>query len=131
MFFSGRVRFSKKNKKFQVLITFFSKCDIKNLFSPTQKIGAKIIQLNFQLMWTSGLTPLFIFFQLWVQIIFKPLKTLKNARYQLRTSEKKCIYPENLSSVSQIIKIKFQAKYKKIKIFLLAFLKFSLFVCFF
>ena len=29
-----------------------------------QKIVAKIIQLNFQLTWTSGLTPLFIFLQL-------------------------------------------------------------------
>ena len=29
-----------------------------------QKIWAKIIQLNFQLMWTSGLTQIFIFFNL-------------------------------------------------------------------
>ena len=42
-----------------------------------QKIWAKIIiQLNFKHIH---------FFQLWVQITFKPLQTQKNARNQLRT----------------------------------------------
>src|ERR1700755_798358 len=93
-----------------------------------QKILAKIIQLNFQLMWTSGLTPLFIFFSTLGPNNFQTVIDSEKCSISTQNFGKKYIYPENFSSVSQIIKIKFQAKYKKIKIFLLAFLKFSLFL---
>src|ERR1700755_2284304 len=78
-------------------------------------------------MWTSGLTPLFIFFLNLGPNNFQTVIDSEKCSISTQTLGKKCMYPENFSSVRQIIKIKFQAKYKKIKIFLLAFLKFSLF----
>src|ERR1044072_7147524 len=81
-------------------------------------------------MWTSGLTLAIHFFLTLGPNNFQTV--IDSEKYSISTQNfgKKCIYPENFSSVSQIIKIKFQAKYKKIKIFLLAFLKFSLFFLF-
>src|ERR1700755_248455 len=78
-------------------------------------------------MWTSGLTPLFIFF-----LILGPnnFDTVIDSGKGLKSTQnfgKKYIYLENFPSISQIIITKFQTKYKKIYIFLLAFLKFSLF----
>src|ERR1044072_558163 len=78
-------------------------------------------------MWTSGLTLVFIFFSTLGPNNFQTVIDSEKCSISTQNFGKKCIYPENFSSVSQIIKIKFQAKYKKIKIFLLAFLKFSLF----
>src|ERR1700755_5679 len=92
---------------------------------------AKISQLNFQLVWTSGLTPQFICSTLCPNNFQTVIDSEKCSKSTLNFG-KICIYPENFSSISQIIIIKkIKSKYKKIKIFLFAFLKFSLFFCFF
>ena len=76
-----------------------------------QEIGAKIIQLNFQLMWTSGLTQIFIFISTLVTNNFQTVIDSEKCSKSTQNFGKKRIYPENFNSISQIIIKKFQTRY--------------------
>src|ERR1700755_3586569 len=78
---------------------------------------AKISQLNFQLVWTSGLTPQFIFSTLCPNN-FQTVIDSEKCSKSTHNFGKKCIYHENFSTISKIIKKKFKTKYNKINIFL-------------
>ena len=91
-----------------------------------QEIGAKIIQLNFQLMWTSGLTPLFFFSSLGRNNFQTAIYWLrKMLEINSKLLEKIHIPGKFLLNQSNNNNKKFQTKYKKIKIFFLVFSIFS------
>src|ERR1700755_3526529 len=77
-------------------------------------------------MWAIGLTLLFIFFTTLGPNNFQTVIDSEKCFKSTQNFGKKCVYPKNFSAINQIKKF-FQTKYKKIKIFLLAILKFSLF----
>src|ERR1700755_2560875 len=90
---------------------------------------AKISQLNFQLVWTSGLTPQFIFSTLCPNN-FQTVIDSEKCSKSTHNFGKKCIYPENFSTISQIKKKNLKQNIRKLRYFFLLFKVFSFF-CFF